>query len=101
MVDIQSPTAENRRGKKQERRRTRKIVTTAAKYNGLPITMVWAPLDTGNKYPALHRRFRKTSADYLFAVCHCHLSRHILSDSFLLRNNEMCYHNFSVHYCCK
>jgi len=29
MVDIQSPTAENRRGKKKEE-------TTAAKYNGLP-----------------------------------------------------------------
>jgi len=29
MVDIQSPTAENRRGKKERR----KIVTTAAKYN--------------------------------------------------------------------
>jgi len=29
MVDIQSPTAENRRGKKEERR---KIETTAAKY---------------------------------------------------------------------
>jgi len=31
MVDIQSATAENRRGKKKEE-------TTAAKYNGLPIT---------------------------------------------------------------
>jgi len=35
MVDIQSPTAEIRRGKKEEERR--KIeVTTAWKYNGLP-----------------------------------------------------------------
>jgi len=33
MVDIKSPTAENRREKR------RKIVTTAAKYNGLPMTM--------------------------------------------------------------
>jgi len=33
MVDIQSATAENRRGKK---RRKKKIETTAAKYNGLP-----------------------------------------------------------------
>jgi len=32
MVDIQSATAENRRGKKKERR---KIETTAAEYNGL------------------------------------------------------------------
>jgi len=36
MVDIQSPTAEIRRGKKEKRR---KIETTAAKYNGLPITV--------------------------------------------------------------
>ena len=41
----------------------------------------WLP-DIGNKYPALHRRFRKTGADYLFTVCHCHLSHRILSDSF-------------------
>jgi len=42
MVDIQSPTAENRPGKKkkEEEERRRKIVTTAAKYNGLLITMV-------------------------------------------------------------
>jgi len=32
MVGIQPPTTENRRGKEEER-------TTAAKYNGLPITM--------------------------------------------------------------
>jgi len=32
MVDIQSPTAEIRRGKK----RRRKIETTGQKYNGLP-----------------------------------------------------------------
>jgi len=37
MVDIQSPTAEIRRGKKKKERR--KIETTAAKYNGLSITM--------------------------------------------------------------
>jgi len=35
MVDIQSPTAEIRLGKKEERRR-RKIETTGQKYNGLP-----------------------------------------------------------------
>jgi len=34
MVDSQSPTAEIRRGKKEERRR--KIETTGQKYNGLP-----------------------------------------------------------------
>jgi len=32
MIDIQSATAENWRGKKERR----KIETTAAKYNGLP-----------------------------------------------------------------
>jgi len=36
MVDIQSPTAEIRRGKKKKEE---KIETTAVKYNGLPITM--------------------------------------------------------------
>jgi len=36
-ADIQSPTAEIRRGKKEERRR--KIETTAAEYNDLPIIM--------------------------------------------------------------
>jgi len=36
MIDIQSPTAEIRRGKKEERE---KIETAAAKYNGLPIAM--------------------------------------------------------------
>jgi len=36
MVDIQSPTAEIRRGKKKEGRRRKKIETTAQKYNGLP-----------------------------------------------------------------
>jgi len=35
MVDIQSATIENRRGKKKERRR--KIETTAANIYGLPI----------------------------------------------------------------
>jgi len=36
-VDVQSPTAENKRRKQEERRR--KIETAAAKYNGKPITM--------------------------------------------------------------
>jgi len=35
MADIQSPTAEIRRGKKEDRK---KIETTGQKYNGLPIT---------------------------------------------------------------
>ena len=44
MVDIQSATAENgrvKRKKKEERRR--KIETTAARYNGLPLyrSIVW------------------------------------------------------------
>jgi len=42
MVNIQSPTAEIRRGKKkkekEEERSRRKIETTGVKYNGLPIT---------------------------------------------------------------
>jgi len=37
MVDIQSPIAENRRGKKKKEEER-----AAAKYNGLPITMMWA-----------------------------------------------------------
>jgi len=36
MVDIQSPTAEIRRGKKEQRRKKKKIETTGQKYNGLP-----------------------------------------------------------------
>jgi len=38
MVDIQSPTAEIRRGKKEERKieARRNIETTGQKYNGLP-----------------------------------------------------------------
>jgi len=40
MVDIQSPTAENRRGKKKAEKK--KIETTAAKYNGLPL--LWAAI---------------------------------------------------------
>jgi len=37
MVDVQSLTADNRRGNKGKRRRKKnKIETTAAKYNGLP-----------------------------------------------------------------
>jgi len=41
MVDIQSLTAKNRREKKEkeEEESRRKIETTAAKYNGLQITM--------------------------------------------------------------
>jgi len=35
MVDIQSPTVEIRRGKKEEERK-KKIETTGQKYNGLP-----------------------------------------------------------------
>jgi len=41
MVDIQSPAAEIRRGKKdrkKERKKERKIVTTGQKYNGPPIS---------------------------------------------------------------
>jgi len=38
MVDIQSPTTENRHRKK---RRRKKIETTAAKYNGLPNPIDW------------------------------------------------------------
>jgi len=37
MVDIQSPTAEIRRGKKEER----KIETARQKYNGLPYSIGW------------------------------------------------------------
>jgi len=36
MVDIQSATAEIRRGIKKDRRRRRKKETTGWKYNGLP-----------------------------------------------------------------
>jgi len=37
IVDIQSATGENRRGKnEEEERRIKKKVTTATKYNGLP-----------------------------------------------------------------
>jgi len=38
MVDIQSPTAENRRGKKKKKRR-KKIETARQKYNGLPYSI--------------------------------------------------------------
>jgi len=37
MVDIQSPTAKNRRGKKEERKK--KIETAGQKYNGLPYSI--------------------------------------------------------------
>jgi len=36
MVDIQSPTAENRQGEKEERK---KKETTGQKYNGLPYSI--------------------------------------------------------------
>jgi len=36
MADIQSATAEIRRGKKEEERRRKKKETTGQKYNGLP-----------------------------------------------------------------
>jgi len=39
IVDIQSPTAENRRGKR--RKKKKKDSNEVAKCNGLPITMVW------------------------------------------------------------
>jgi len=41
MVDIKSPTDENRRGKnkKKKKERKKKIEITAAKYNGLSITV--------------------------------------------------------------
>jgi len=65
------------------------------------------PLRGSRRTPAINTQFlchhfRKTGADYLFTVCHCHLSRRILFDSFFkIRNNEICYQNFSVCYCCK
>ena len=34
MVDIQSPIAENRRGKKKKEEERRKVETTVQKYNG-------------------------------------------------------------------
>jgi len=36
MVDIQSPTAEIRRGKKKKEEEGKKIEITGQKYNGLP-----------------------------------------------------------------
>jgi len=39
MVDIQSPTAEIRRGNKKEERRKKK--ETGWKYNGLPYSIGW------------------------------------------------------------
>jgi len=38
-VDIQSATAENKRGKKKKKKEEKDIKTTAAKCNGLPITI--------------------------------------------------------------
>jgi len=46
MVDIQSATAEFRRGEKKEKRR--KIETTGQKYNGLPYS-IWAAITKGQK----------------------------------------------------
>jgi len=47
MVDIQYPTAENRRGKKKkEERKKKEEETTGRKSNGLPITIV-RPADQG------------------------------------------------------
>jgi len=44
MIDIQSPTAESRRGKKKKKKK-KKEETTAPKYNGLPITpLLWAAI---------------------------------------------------------
>jgi len=44
MVDIQSPTVENRPGgKEEERRRKEKKETTAGKYYGLPVTTYGRP----------------------------------------------------------
>jgi len=39
MADIQSPTAEIRRGKKKEGEERKKEETTGQKYNGLPYTI--------------------------------------------------------------
>jgi len=39
MADIQSATAEIRRGKKEERKKERKKETTGQKYNGLPCSI--------------------------------------------------------------
>jgi len=39
MVDIQSATAEIRRGKKKEEEEERKKQTTGPKYNGLPYSI--------------------------------------------------------------
>jgi len=47
-----------------------------------PLLWYGRPPDIGNKCLALRCQFRKTGADYLFTICHCHLSRRILSDSF-------------------
>jgi len=41
VVDIQSPTAEIRRGKKIEAERRRKIEITGQKYNGQPYAIGW------------------------------------------------------------
>jgi len=54
MVDIQPATAENRRGKRRKKKKERKIKTTAAKHNGLPITVV----DHNHKTQALDYTFK-------------------------------------------
>jgi len=60
MVDFQSPTSENKRGRKKRRKKE----TTAAKYNGLPY---WAAIinsnmttDT-NSSTMKHKRMLETS----------------------------------------
>jgi len=41
MADIQSATAEIRRGKKIERKKIEEEETTGQKYNGLPFSIGW------------------------------------------------------------
>jgi len=41
MADIQSPTAEIRRGIKNKKEARKKEVTTGQKYNGLPYSIWW------------------------------------------------------------
>ena len=64
-----------------------------------PLLWYGRPPDIGNKYPALRRLFHKTGADYLFTICHATWAAEFYPTGFLLRNNEICYQNFSVrHY---
>ena len=57
MVNIQSATAENRQGKK-EKKKEKKIETTAAKYNGLPY---WSSII--NKMQSFNLSHRPTCDD--------------------------------------